>query len=340
MSNENSNIKLSICIATYNRVDYIGETLDSMISQISRNVEILVVDGASTDNTDEVVGRYVRKCPQLRYVRLPIKGGVDQDYAKAVELASGEYCWLMTDDDLLKPGAVDKILEAISRKYGLIIVNAEVRDVEMDKILEKRRLKLDTDRIYKPSDSELFFIDTADYLTFIGCVVIKKTLWNEREKTKYYGSLFVHVGVIFQKQILDDILVVSTPLISIRYANAQWKSRGFEIWMSKWPSLVWSFNGYSDSAKNKVCLRHPWKNMKILMLYRGIGAYTDKEYNVWIKSGLEFGWKKLLAKIIAFVPGYLINSFCFAYLSVFRRQSGLTLVDLKSSPYFLFSYHG
>jgi abequosyltransferase len=46
---------LSICIATYNRGGYIGETLDTIIPQLDNDVELLVVDGASTDNTKDVV---------------------------------------------------------------------------------------------------------------------------------------------------------------------------------------------------------------------------------------------------------------------------------------------
>jgi glycosyltransferase involved in cell wall biosynthesis len=61
---------LSICIATYNRADYIGETLDSIIPQLTDNVELLVVDGASTDNTEDVVRTYTD--PRIRYVRLPL----------------------------------------------------------------------------------------------------------------------------------------------------------------------------------------------------------------------------------------------------------------------------
>ena len=97
---------LSICIATYNRAGFIGETLDSIIAQMDDDVEILVVDGASTDNTEGIMREYTQKESRIRYVRLSAKGGVDQDYDKSVELARGEFCWLFTDDDLLKPGAV------------------------------------------------------------------------------------------------------------------------------------------------------------------------------------------------------------------------------------------
>ena len=50
-----TNYKLSICIPTYNRAAYIGETLASIISQSNDDIEIVIVDGASTDNTADVV---------------------------------------------------------------------------------------------------------------------------------------------------------------------------------------------------------------------------------------------------------------------------------------------
>jgi len=116
---------LSICIATYNRAGFIGETLDSILHQLTDEVEIVVVDGASTDATPTVMERYAADCPGLRYVRLPAKGGVDQDYCKAVECARGEYCWLFPDDDLFKPGAVKRVLDELRNGPCLVIVNAE-----------------------------------------------------------------------------------------------------------------------------------------------------------------------------------------------------------------------
>ena len=53
-------IRLSICIPTYNFGEFIGATLQSIIKQATDEVEIVVVDGASTDNTAEVVRAFQR----------------------------------------------------------------------------------------------------------------------------------------------------------------------------------------------------------------------------------------------------------------------------------------
>ena len=115
---------LSVCIATYNRAEYIGKTLESIIPQLTDEVEIVIADGASTDNTSRVVKHYAEACKQINYIQLPSKGGVDQDYCKAVELANGEYCWLFTDDDLIQPMAISTALNEI------LNINLSENDIE------------------------------------------------------------------------------------------------------------------------------------------------------------------------------------------------------------------
>jgi len=93
-----SKYKLSICIPTYNRADYIGETLSSIISQSGDDIEIVIVDGASTDNTEGVVNEFQGRFENIHYHREKKNNGVDADLAKSVALAQGEYCWLMLSE--------------------------------------------------------------------------------------------------------------------------------------------------------------------------------------------------------------------------------------------------
>jgi len=58
--------RLSICIATRNRADFISETLDSIVGQIETGVEIVIVDGASSDETPKVLGRYLAQAAPPR----------------------------------------------------------------------------------------------------------------------------------------------------------------------------------------------------------------------------------------------------------------------------------
>ena len=322
--------KLSICIATYNRGAFIGETLDSIISQMPRSVEIVVVDGASPDNTPDVMAKYVSSHPEVRYFREPVNSGVDADFDKAVGYARGEYCWLMTDDDLLKPSAIMKVLSVLSDEDDLIVVNSEVRSVDLSVILQTQRLELEEDRVYRVTDSETFFADTADYLSFIGCVVIRRTCWLARNRTAYYGSLFIHVGVIFQSPSITNIRVIAEPLIIIRYGNAMWTSRSFEIWMFMWPKLIWSFPDFSDEAKTQVCQSEPWRHAKWLFYYRALGSYTVTEFRKFWSSDTG-KLDRVIAYTLSIFPASLANLIIVLYFALSAKPVKTALVDLLSS---------
>lgn len=319
---------LSICIATYNRSNYISETLDSIIPQLSDDIELLVVDGASTDNTETVVRSYAYNEPRIRYVRLPDKGGVDQDYCKAVELARGEYCWLFTDDDLLKPGAVTAVKAAINNGNGLIVVNAEVRDSELTTILRHQQIALQDNKKYEPEDFESFCIDALTYLSFIGAVVIRRSIWLSRETGLYFDTEFVHVGVICQKPIPEPALIIAEPYICIRYGNGQWKPRSFEIWMFKWPKLVWSFENISENAKRCITQQYPWRELKTLILQRGKGIYTIQLYYQFLSVLPISKLWKVHAWLISQLPTKVLSRFLY-YYSRLTRADLIQLVDLS-----------
>ena len=287
---------LSICIATYNRASYITETLNSIIHQLVDGVEVLVVDGASTDNTEEVIEAFTKKDSRIRYIRLPLKGGVDHDYDKSVEFAYGKYCWLFTDDDLLKPGAISKVMKEIITGYDLIIVNAEVRNKNLSTILEKSRIKILSDQQFSPNEMNALFQIAGDYLSFIGGVIIQRDVWLSRDRKKYFGTEFIHVGIIFQKVFEGSVLVIAHPYIIIRLNNAQWTPRGFDIWMSQWPKLVWSLESIDDTTKQKIIVPEPWRNLKYLISYRASGRFNLVLYQKYFCNE-----RNTILKLFAFV---------------------------------------
>jgi glycosyltransferase involved in cell wall biosynthesis len=329
---------LSICIATYNRADMIGQTLDSIISQIREEVEIVVVDGASTDDTANVMRQYQDRCPSIRYHRMPVKGGVDRDYCHAVSFATGDYCWLLTDDDVVKPGAIVTILSLLPRKYSLIILNAEVWDRALTNRVKYKQLSLESDTFYEPSSRERLFRETLSYLSFIGAVVIDRVLWNERIKEPYIGTEFIHVGVIFQKELPHGAFAVAEPCIMIRSGNAQWSPRHFSIWMIKWPDLIWSFPGISDAAKARVSPRNPWDDPLTLLLERAFGVYSRFEYHNYIKARSASRWRILIAGAVALIPGVIVNFIVTAYYTLTAAHDVFLWHNLKSSRFYYRKY--
>lgn len=98
---------------TYNRAGTLRETLDSLLPQAADQpeIEVLVSDNASTDNTEETVRDYCSRFPGLRYSRNPTNVGFDGNVVACVENAAGEYVAFFSDDDIAPPGLLAGLLE-------------------------------------------------------------------------------------------------------------------------------------------------------------------------------------------------------------------------------------
>ena len=293
-------------------------------------VELIVVDGASPDNTPDVVARAAVRYPSLRYYREKENSGVDGDYDKAVSYARGEYCWLMTDDDVLLPGAVPRVLTALDARPDVVVVNAEVRNVDLSVKLQSPRLDVREDIEYDASRREDFFATAAAYLSFIGAVVIRREVWLSRDRKSYYGTQFIHMGVMFQSPAIGAARVIAEPLIAIRNGNAMWTPRGFEIWAFNWPALLWSFRDFSDSAKRRVCPREPWRRLNYLVFHRALGSYSMTEFRKHLAS-IARGRARALAWLVALCPAALANLAAVIYLGLFRRGARVALYDVLRS---------
>lgn len=113
---------LSLCIPTYNRASYLADTLERIAAQLAglagTSVEVVVSDNASSDDTPGVLDRAQAAYPRLalRRSRQTENLGPDINILETVRMARGEFVYLLSDDDMLLPGAVDKLLD-LMRDY-------------------------------------------------------------------------------------------------------------------------------------------------------------------------------------------------------------------------------
>jgi abequosyltransferase len=326
-------LKLSLCISTFNRAAVIGETLENIIAQATNDCEIVVLNGGSTDHTERVVTEYASRFDRLRYVRQDTNNGADRDYDRAVEVARGEYCWLMSDDDLLKPGAVAAVLKALRRDFSLLIVNAEVRDTNRSNVPRGRWLNIDSDRVYGTEEMDHIFSELGNYRGYIGWVVIRRAIWLARDRQRHCGSLGNHLWVIFQERLPGKTLMMAETFISFQPSRPELRpsnSKIFERAAFTGPSLVWSL-ALSEWAKKRVCLAEPWRSPKFLLWMRAMGSYTLTEYQRSIRPRLRSPWEALTPTVIAVLPGVLANTLLLFYFVAMGRHREL-LPELKRSP--------
>jgi glycosyltransferase involved in cell wall biosynthesis len=118
MKDTNSVPTVSVCIPTYNRENYLKETLQSVFVQTYKDYEIVIVDDGSTDGTGEMIKQLGYN---IRYHRQE-NGGDAAARNKLIELAVGKYITFLDSDDLLMPDAIERLAGVIQGENEPIIV--------------------------------------------------------------------------------------------------------------------------------------------------------------------------------------------------------------------------
>jgi abequosyltransferase len=198
-------MRLSICIPTYNFGAFIGETLESILPQVEDCVEVVVLDGGSNDDTTAVVESFQQRYPSLRYERRDERGGIDRDIARTVDLARGEYCWLFGADDVMKPGAIGRMLENLNSGCDVYLCGLTLCTLDMRPLGEHRVSRIKTESQFdlgRSRDRLIYFRrahTTPAFFSFLGSVTFKKSRWEAIGLDEdFVGSCWAHVARFFQ----------------------------------------------------------------------------------------------------------------------------------------------
>jgi len=106
--------KVSFVIPCYNLAHFLGDCVNSILAQTFANFEVLIMDDCSPDDTSEVAARF--KDPRIIYQRNEPNLGHIRNYNKGIELAGGQYIWLISADDCLRSHKVlQKYVELLDK---------------------------------------------------------------------------------------------------------------------------------------------------------------------------------------------------------------------------------
>lgn len=142
--------KISVIIATYNTGKYIEECLDSIFEQTLKELEIIIIDDGSTDNTQDLIKKYYDKEKQLIYYYQKNKGaGPARNYG--IDIANGEFLAFMDPDDkypnkdclekLYKAAVIHRVMisagNILTNDHGSIKGEYIFRDWKVDTLLDQ-----------------------------------------------------------------------------------------------------------------------------------------------------------------------------------------------------------
>lgn len=306
---------LSICIPTYNRAHYLAECLESIKKQLAGNtvlggdIEIVVSDNHSTDNTMEVVKKYEDSFANFRYFVNKSNLGGDLNIFNAVKESTGKYCWHVGDDDLIVNGAIGFIYNCLkNNKYDVVCVEAEPKITNKDYgVLEK----FSEDSLVKISDFNKFYFD-GYCKGIISTLAFNREIWMKTVDTHNFLKYCLYYETILKMLVSTqkEMLYIKKPMV-ITGQDCRWIEDGtelvtfinFNILSEK--MIVWGFD------KERILdglIKNNKRIIIILLMAKGHGLKCSIENLKYIyRNSKRVSFLRLfLATIIYFIPNRLI----------------------------------
>jgi len=121
---------VSIILPTYNGSRYISSLLDSILLQTYTDIEYIIIDDNSTDNTIQILQEYAKKDLRIKLYFNPLNLGVNKSFEKGITLSSGNYIFLCDQDDLWDKEKVEKMVNKI--ESGDDLVYCDLRAIDLN----------------------------------------------------------------------------------------------------------------------------------------------------------------------------------------------------------------
>lgn len=196
---------VSVVVPVYKVEEYIDECVESILSQSYRHIEVILVDDGSPDRCGEICDGYARKHKRVSVIH-KANGGLSSARNVGARVARGEYLMFVDSDDLLMPGAIERLVET-ALESGSDIVSGNVQRFRGTKVWQGWNQSFSHVRSLYPSanDPETRYITVS--LKDAPGLLFDATAWNKLYRTTFFRG---HEIKFPEGKLYEDMLPVST----------------------------------------------------------------------------------------------------------------------------------
>lgn len=218
-------MKLSIIVPAYNVELTLRRCLDSIISQSSKDYEIILVDDGSIDKSGKIADSYASIYNNVKAFHKD-NGGLSDARNYGLDRASGDYVTFIDSDDEIDPETLAKLMA--------ILNNHPEYDILEYSVIE--RVGCPDEHVFKPEDK--VFNDALDWLSAYGfehCWA-----WNKIYKRRLFDDVRFSVGKLFEDAIMIGELLPKNPIIAMTSVGTylyHWNGEGIVAQQNLLPLL-------------------------------------------------------------------------------------------------------
>jgi glycosyltransferase involved in cell wall biosynthesis len=190
---------VSITIPTRNRSDLLSESILSALNQTYKNIEVIVLDDASSDDTESIVSLFNVFDKRIRYVRNNRRYGTARNRNILLRLARGNFIGHLDDDDLLDKNAVERVMKEFKSEPKLTLVYSDYFLIDENNNILGQNIGHDFDR------KNLAFMGFRHFTIYKKSDVLKLGGFNEKVFCED-GDLFMRVAKRFECKHIKELL--------------------------------------------------------------------------------------------------------------------------------------
>lgn len=285
--NDKNNGKVSIIVPVYNVEKYLDECITSIINQSYKNIEIILVDDGSTDNSGKILDKFEKKDERIKVVHKE-NGGVSSAKNVGIELSTGEYITFVDSDDYIMDDYIEYLL-------NLIIINDA--EISLSKAI------FDNYNMNQTKKDKIDIFSSEKALVDIMTYNINVAVWDKMYKTsiikendiKFFENIFMGEGFNFNVcafQKASKIAIGHRKIYFYRRDNNESATTKFKI--EKWENAILAIETMKKNISNA--------NSKVLKAWKfanwrtHVDAFTllcitqnEKKYKEFYKKTLRVG---------------------------------------------------
>ena len=311
-------MKLSVVIPVYNVEKYLDKCVESIVNQTFEDLEIILVDDGSTDESGKMCDEWTKKDDRIKVIH-KINGGLSSARNAGIKQAKGKYISFIDSDDFVEQDMYSTMIEALDRTGKDIASCGRIVDLWGER--EKREFSLKSERIFSKEEAIeevllLRYIDVSACDKVYRSTLFKQIMYPEGKISEDAAIIFeildasngaVHVGKPFYHYIYRKNSI-SKSQYSHKYYDAYVNCQKTREYIGKkYPNLVDQCKVYCTQVCGSLleCMEEDREIVK---------KYKD-DYTLY-KTMFDEGYWKLIT--IKDIEGKLKIKLTFVYFNIYR----------------------
>jgi glycosyltransferase involved in cell wall biosynthesis len=254
---------VTVITPTFNHAKYIADCIESVIAQTFQDWEMIIVNGGSTDNTGEVIEKYLVKDIRIKLINQENVGvfKLEKRYNEALRNSNGKYIAIIEGDDLWENTKIEKQVLEMEKNDEVIMCwsNAFVFNSDTNEIISMSTHNIDgrfKEYNNNPVGSFLNLLFFENPVAAVTTIIRKDALIKTGGFIQNFNLPLVDITTLFELAKIGVFAYIDEPLAKWRtYANQTTKTFTVEILKGRTDLALYHFHNLPDEVKKNVFVR-------------------------------------------------------------------------------------